>query len=352
MMTGIPSSLLSCRVLRLPLLLAALCLADCSLAPAGEPPSQPPAASNVPCAHEKSGLEEGVPATLSQTGLYQDFAARVLAPGVREFTPRFPLWSDGAQKRRFVQLPAGCDIETGDMDHWVLPVGARLWKDFVVDGKRVETRFIARSGPGPEDFILGAYAWRADGSDADYVRYGATNALGTQHAIPAAKDCKTCHAYLPERALGFSALQLDHDGAGVTLSALAAEGRLTTPPTQRLTVPGTPTEAAALGYLHANCGNCHNPHGIKFNNGFTLRLSVNDTSVADTGVYRTAVNVSVEKFVVPGIDFRIAPGNADQSAVHHRMTIRGTVEQMPPTASTRVDLEGEALIKTWIDGMH
>ncbi|MDC0707619.1 hypothetical protein POL68_03975 [Stigmatella sp. ncwal1] len=350
MKTGIPSFFKPSRALCLTGLLAALPFTACS-SDSEEKPPDPPEEQNVPCADLRTGLEAGVPATLSETGLYQDIASRTLASGVREFTPRYPLWSDSAQKRRFIQLPDGCNIHTGDMDHWVFPVGARLWKEFVVDGKLLETRFIARHGPGAEDFILVAYAWRADGSDADYVRYGVTNAQGTQHTIPAAKDCKTCHSYLPEQVLGFSALQLDHDGAGVTLGQLAAEGRLTTPPTERLTAPGNTLEAAALGYLHVNCGNCHNPQGIEFNDVFDLRLSVKDKTVQDTGAYRTAVNVSVEKFVTPGINLRIAPGHADQSCVHHRMTIRGTVEQMPPTASRVTDPEGVALIKAWIDGM-
>ncbi|HEX8702252.1 MAG TPA: hypothetical protein VF815_25695, partial [Myxococcaceae bacterium] len=293
-----------------------------------------------------------IPAALSATGLYRDFAARTLSPGVREFTPVYPLWSDSAQKRRFVQLPDGCSIETSDMDHWVLPVGARLWKEFAVNGKLLETRFIARHGPGPKDFILGAYAWRPDGSDADYVPYGTVGAQGTAHDIPAAKSCKTCHDYLPERALGFSALQLDHDGAGVTLSQLAQEGRLTQPPTQRLKPPGDTRTAAALGYLHSNCGNCHNSTGIEFNRPFDLRLSVNDADLASTGAWRTGVNVPVEKFVTPGVNLRIAPGNPEGSCVHHRMTIRGTTEQMPPIASRVSDAEGLALIRSWIESLR
>ena len=354
MKTGIAPSLPPPRALGLVTLLALFALPGCTPHSSEDPspePSPEPAVTNVPCAELRTGLEAGVPDTLSKTGLYQDFAARVLAPGVREFVPRYPLWSDGAQKRRLVLLPAGCNIDTSDMDHWVLPVGARLWKEFVVDGKLLETRFIGRYGPGPDDFVLGAYAWRADGSDADFVRYGVINAQGTRHIIPTAKDCKTCHAYLPERALGFSALQLSHEGSGVNLGTLMAEGRLTSPPAQKLTPPGNPTEAAALGYLHANCGNCHNPQGIQFNTVFDPRLSAKDKTLADTGVYRTAINVPVEKFVSPGVNQRITPGDAEHSCVHHRMTLRGTVEQMPPTGSQFVDLENEALIKGWINGL-
>jgi hypothetical protein len=237
------------------------------------------------------------------------------------------------------------------MDHWVLPVGARLWKSFVVDGKLVETRLIARYGTGPKDFILAAYAWREDGSDADYVQYGVVNAQGTTHNIPAAKSCGSCHGYLPERALGFSALQLNHESPGVTLQTLVAEGRLSMPAPE-MKVPGDEVASKALGYLHANCGNCHNPQGIQFNNPFTLRLSVKDVSVEDTGAWKTGVGVPVEKFVTPGVNTRIAPGDPEGSCIVHRMTIRGTTEQMPPLASKAVDDNGLSIVRAWVTSLQ
>lgn len=338
-------------------LLAACLLAACLLAactsdtPEEPPPSEPE--QNVACKDLRTGLEGGaVPATLSATGLFQDIQTRTLAANVRKFEPAYVLWSDGAEKARYVQLPDGCPIETSDMDHWVLPVGAKLWKDFVVDGKLLETRFIARYGAGPNDFILASYAWREDGSDADYTQYGVVNAQGTAHNIPGAKLCKTCHGYLPERALGFSALQLNHDGQGVTLKTLAAEGRLSSATVPELKVPGDPVAAKALGYLHANCGNCHNPNGIEFNNPFTLRLSVNDKSVEDTGAWKTGLRVPVEKFVTPGVTQRIAPGDPEGSCIVHRMTIRGTTEQMPPIASKVSDESGLAAIREWVGSLH
>jgi len=61
-----------------------------------------------------------------------------------EFTPRYPLWSDGMDKRRWLHLPAGTAIDKADADAWDFPRGARAWKEFSRDGKRVETRFIER----------------------------------------------------------------------------------------------------------------------------------------------------------------------------------------------------------------
>ena len=67
---------------------------------------------------------------LSQTGLYADIATKALASDLIDLTPRYPLWSDGAVKRRWLRLPPGTTIDTSDMDHWTLPVGAQLFKEF------------------------------------------------------------------------------------------------------------------------------------------------------------------------------------------------------------------------------
>lgn len=335
-----------------PLPLACL-LAACLLAACNEEIVEPPPPEqNVDCADLQTGMEGGVvPATLSATGLFQDIRTRTFSPGVRQFEPVYKLWSDAAEKRRYFQLPEGCRIDTRDMDHWVLPVGARLWKDFIMDGKLVETRFIARYGPGPKDFIFAGYAWREDGADADFAQYGVPNAQGTIHNIPAAKSCKSCHSYLSEQTLGFSAIQLNHDGPGVTLKTLAAEGRFTTE-VPEIQVPGDDLTHRALGYLHANCGNCHNPTGIEFNNPFSLRLSVNDKSLEDTGAWKTGIRVPVEKFATPGVNQRIVPGDPEGSCIVHRMSIRGTTEQMPPLASKISDPDGIALIRSWVESLQ
>ena len=62
-------------------------------------------------------------------GLYVDLATKQLASDAIAVAPRYPLWSDGAVKQRWVRLPAGGTIDTADMDHWRLPVGAKVWKE-------------------------------------------------------------------------------------------------------------------------------------------------------------------------------------------------------------------------------
>ena len=156
-------------------------------------------------------------------------------------------------------VPSCRKIDTSDMDHWSFPIGTRVWKQFTVGGKIIETRLIHRYGPGPDDWIFAAYQWNDAGTDADYVADGVVNAKGTQHDIPSNVDCSKCHSKLPEHLLGLSAIQLSHTGAGVTIRSLSDAGMLTVPAPNGFTVPGSdPATQAALGYLHANCGNCHN----------------------------------------------------------------------------------------------
>jgi hypothetical protein len=58
------------------------------------------------------------PTLLSETGLYADAAADVLADGVRPFEPKYALWSDGSVKRRWVYIPPCSQIDTTDPDYW------------------------------------------------------------------------------------------------------------------------------------------------------------------------------------------------------------------------------------------
>ena len=93
------------------------------------------------------------PASLRDTGLYSDFDGRIIASDVFEYEVAYPLWSDGAEKRRWVHLPAGTQIDTTDMDFWVYPEGTKLWKEFSDDGTLLETRLLWKQGPTAADWI-------------------------------------------------------------------------------------------------------------------------------------------------------------------------------------------------------
>jgi hypothetical protein len=179
-------------------------------------------AAALGCAHVSGGYRrcDDVPAPklarlpqrLSETGLYGGHGIGILAAGVRAYRPRFELWSDGADKQRWVQLP-GAAIDTRDMDAWQFPAGTKFWKEFARDGRRIETRLLAKLGPAPGDWVGASYVWLADGSDAVLTPEGESDANGTNHDVPSAAQCFGCHGGASSRILGFSAIQLS-DGAG------------------------------------------------------------------------------------------------------------------------------------------
>lgn len=293
------------------------------------------------------------PVTLEETGLYSDFAGEVLAPGVLEYTPAWPLWSDGAVKRRWILLPDGETIDTTDMDFWVLPEGTKLWKDFTLDGQRLETRYLWKMGPNAADWYYMSYAWDAATTEAIAVPDGVQNALGTTFDIPRERDCRTCHERQPDFALGFSAVQLAHQNSGVNLDTLIADSLLTTPPTgisPYFAIPGTGDEQAVLGYFHGNCGGCHHPDSDVQDTapGLLLRMEVAKlATVEETTAYSTTVGV-IPSINIAGTTALIEPGDIDASAIHVRMLARGNNLQMPPKGSEIADTAALATLEAWI----
>jgi hypothetical protein len=311
----------------------------------------------------------GDPMLLSQTGLYSNIATGELAPGVFAFQPQFALWSDGAAKKRWVKLPAGMKIDTSDMNYWQYPEGTKLWKEFTRDGVRVETRMIMKRGGG--DWFFMAYKWMGT-TEAVAVPNGERNASGTQHDIPSQADCGTCHNSMKDRVLGFTAIQLSHDLPGLNIDQVVANGWLTDPPVgtgdasaeagkNRFIVPGNATEKAALGYLHANCGMCHNERGkvgLLLHGDMWLHFD-KLSSVADTATYQTLVDQAAPQGNAARTPKWITPGNPAMSAIHELMSLRdsnqladaGNPRQMPPLASELVDMTGLAAVDAWINAL-
>jgi hypothetical protein len=305
------------------------------------------------------------PPTLGDTGLYSDAERLVVDPAHLGFAPQYPLWTDGAVKRRWISLPPGTAIDGSDPDAWVFPVGTRLWKEFAFDGRRVETRFIERR---PEGWLFAAYEWSADGREAvlapERGRRGAyVFEDGRAHTIPGASDCRVCHEAGPAPVIGFSLLQLAPDRdpaaphaepAGVDLDDLVQAGLLVgLPATERAPriAAESAVERAALGYLHGNCGHCHNADGPLGKLGLRLRHSAG-AEIAPA--IATAVGQPVAK-PAPGQPaeavLRIEPGRPDRSAIVVRMASRYAALQMPPLGTELADQQALDLVRQWIAGM-
>jgi hypothetical protein len=304
---------------------------------------------------DAGGDDAGGPMLLSQTGLYADIAKGTLGPGVYAYQPQYALWADGATKNRWVTIPEGTQIDTSNMDFWIYPNGTKLFKEFALNGARLETRMLAKNGTG--DWFMMAYQWNSTQTEAVAVPSGVLGAAGTTHDIPSSEQCGMCHSEMVDRVLGFTAVQLSHNiPNGLNINQISTMGWLTKPPTTAYVVPGDPTAQAALGYMHANCGLCHNYRSLVYSTAVNmdvwLEFGVSDLQMTPT--FMTLVG-QPNTGDVSHLSFRILPGNPMLSAAHELMDLRAAVagplddmRQMPPLATNVVDTAGLASVDAWI----
>jgi len=298
------------------------------------------------------------PAELRCTGLYDDWAARRVAGNVHAFSPGTALWSDGAQKQRWLYLPPGQPIDASDPDEWVFPVGTKAWKEFSVGGRRVETRLYAKvSG---DRWQRATYVWSPDQTAASRADDGIRNWEGTGYEIPPVTDCDKCHAGRRDRLLGVEAIGLGEASAtGLPLELLVRQGRIVPAldgAAAQLPLAMPPAQRAALSWLHVNCGvSCHNraADARAMGTRLFLRLELGQVTAARQGAGAldpivTTVAVATRAARWPGL--RITAGSPAQSQLFRLASSRGP-DQMPPLLSHLPDPEGTRILREWIESL-
>jgi uncharacterized repeat protein (TIGR03806 family) len=290
---------------------------------------------------------------LSETGCFLSSDPRQPAPGLVPYEVRVSFWSDGAEKKRFVSVPAGEQATVRDDGGIVLPVGSVLAKQFFLEGKPIETRLMMKYRDG--QWAGYSYAWTADGRDAQLVPEEGLVVPETGAAawsFPSRGNCLGCHNQ--DRALGLELAQLDFESTAVasmhgpdSLITLQEAGFLPAqvPQVARLPyVDGTaPLEQRARAYLHANCSMCHSPDGptpVDMDLRFTTPLAQSRLC----GVPATEGDLGAAGAV------RLKPGDPTHSIVSLRLHAHGR-DHMPPIGPQTVDDKGVTLIDTWIAGL-
>ena len=277
-----------------------------------------------------------VPQKLSQSCLYKNIDQQKIANQLIKFTPNYQLWSDGANKTRWIYLPEKTKIDTSNADRWIFPVGTQIFKEFRQISTitniemKVETRHLQKikSGSGIDSWLLSTYLWNKQQTEA-YLSAGANNVLNSEHDIPSQQNCIDCHKGNTDIVLGFEALQLsDKQGEHAfghgpqremnewTLKSLLSENRLTHPMDMPI-LPGVEIEQKVLGYLHANCGNCHNEQGHAAEQEaehLNFRHELSFDSLDKTNVYTTAVNQKTKNFTA--VPYIVLGASQDELALY------------------------------------
>ena len=306
------------------------------------------------------------PARLADTGLYAPVRPDEIAARVRPFAPQYPLWTDGAAKRRWVSLPSGQVIDGGDTAAWKFPVGTRFWKEFSFQGQKVETRMLWKAAAAR--WVAVSYVWNEEGTEAVLAPDGGVPAVAEvapnrRHRIPSRSDCATCHARL--EPLGFNALQLSTDRdphaihgeplkeGMVTLKTLVDEGLLASAGRELVDRPPRIATADAktrtvLGYLAGNCGSCHD--GTSTISAQVPSLTFTDLMRDGDTVARSLIGVQT-RWQAPGRSdgtLLVDPASPESSALLLRMSSRRPSSQMPPLGTSVRDDAAIEAVRQWI----
>ncbi len=298
------------------------------------------------------------PQTLSATGCVDPNDATKPAAGLIPYDVNVPLWSDGADKQRWMALPDSGQIHINADGDWDFPIGTVLMKQFSLGGKPIETRLFMHHPDG--NWAGYSYEWNDAGTDADLLPAGKAKPVGAQTwTYPSRSDCLECHTAIAGRSLGLETAQLNRDL--VYVSTLRISNQLATldhigmfdaplpaPPAMLGAYPApdaiaAPIDQRARAYLQANCSFCHRPQGtgqgpadLRFATPFNMTNTCNQTpQEGDLGI-------TGAKLIVPGMP--------DQSLISVRMRALDA-KRMPPIATKIVDATGTQLINDFISSL-
>jgi hypothetical protein len=218
-----------------------------------------------------------------------------------EFAPQYPLWSDGQAKRRWLHIPDGAAIDESNPDRWEFPAGTRAWKEFSRDGRKVETRFIERRADG--SWRYATYLWNEDGTHATLAPADGVPDRG----IPSRADCVACHEGAPAPILGYSAVQLR-----------------------------TKLEPA-IGYLHGNCGHCHNNEALP-----ALDMVLAQRASDPAASTQETLGALLGRYG------RFRHDQPRESVLLARMRSTDPLTRMPPIGVSIPDSQAIAALETWL----
>jgi uncharacterized repeat protein (TIGR03806 family) len=304
----------------------------------------------------------GLPRQLSQFGFFEGKGVSTPNPALISYGLRTPLFSDYAEKQRFIYVPAGMRAQVDGKAHVEFPVGSALIKTFGygsgADFRPIETRVLLRREAGWEAL---PYVWKADFSDADLKVSGTRlpvsvtkpsgEKLAISYAVPNKNQCKECHSQRGNvtpigpyfRNMDFAPGQLKRfrEKSNWPRSLMVNDGPVWNDP-----ATGS-LDQRARAYLMTNCAHCHNPGGSASNSGLFLDYETAHVAVA-TGIYKRPVAAGRGS---GGHDFAIAPGDPAHSIMIHRMSSTEPGVAMPEVGRSMVHDEGVALIRSWISSL-
>lgn len=301
------------------------------------------------------------PPLLSSFGLFNGSADKPSA-ALLPYDLRTPLFTDYAEKQRYLYLPKGKTYAVGPDGRLAFPVGSALVKSFGyhdASGRLniIETRLLLHRAEG---WVALPYVWKADGSDAE-LKLGGTRKpvdftkpdgtkMAISYAVPNKNQCKQCHS-TKDSVMPVGPVWHNLSFANAKLRT-AFEKRGNMPATARPSEAkwddaksGT-VEARALAYLRVNCGHCHKPTGSASNSGLFYDDHERNSAALGIGKRPVAAGRGSGNF-----EFVIEPGYPERSILIYRMKSTDPGIAMPELGRATAHDEGVKLLEAWIKSL-
>lgn len=333
------------------------------------------------------------PRTLSASGLFRSVKDHQVEAALVPYEVNAPLWSDGAEKVRFMAIPGDSPkVEITGNRGWKFPDETVLVKSFSLEFKEgdatskrwIETRFMTKQ---QNEWIGYSYRWNDEQTDATLVKQEGLDVDFTIQTkdgprqqswhYPSRTECMVCHSRAAGFVLGLSTGQMNR-GHHVSMTATLAPQTPTdlgdcqpkSPPVKQLQPENQLTMLERFGwlkldkkpaelehlvnpydstanltlraksYLHANCAICHVDAG-----GGNAQIQLEFSTPLESMRMVDAIPVH-DKFGLA--DARVvAPGHPDRSVLLYRVARRGR-GQMPQLATSLIDQPAIDLLTEWI----
>ncbi len=298
--------------------------------------------------------------------------------GVMPYDLITPLFSDYAEKARFVWIPTGNKAKVVNINEsFEFPIGSVIIKNFYYyndagDPKKgrqlIETRLLVNRKDGWDGLT---YVWD-DQQDEAYLKIAGDirkvdwindqgESINTTFIIPNKNQCKGCHEYKKElQPIGPKVRYLNRiynyqDGPMNQLEKWQQLGYLESIYQDPGALPRVASwndknallDDRALAYLEVNCGTCHQENGPAYISGLFLTTLSEDLN--HLGICKSPVSAGSGS---GGHKYDIVPGEADASILVYRMESLNPGEMMPELGRSMVHKEGVALIRDWIASME
>lgn len=328
--------------------------------------------SYVPTSPVNYDIEQIPYATLSEYNFFDGNIAD-LNPvyGVLPYDPISHLFTDYAEKKRFVWMPS--DVSASyDLDHTILdfPEGAMIIKNFYYNNvlpenttKIIETRMLIKKGG---EWIFANYVWNNEQTDAVLDNNSSTIPIewnqdgeikNINYRVPSQTECLTCHKlYLNPTPIGVKPQNMNsiysYDGTEKNqLEKWVEMGYLNESiPASIETIvdwedPLHPLDLRARSYLDINCAHCHTD-GAHCSYR-PIRFGFNETTDPDN----LGVCVTPDEDIDPSLTHVVSPGRSERSVLSFRLNSNDEATRMPLIGRTIAHDEGVQLIEEWINSL-